>query len=401
MIHSFFKNITINNVLVCLAFFLYMGTCYPAFWNRYIIGAGTVTVQLTFLLIWACFILPKLKERPNKKFVIWILLSAFLYIVHSALHQDDFAATILYVEIIIVALLAENTFEGRGLMAVFLWFNVIMVISAIIGSVLYYMGILHPIGTEIIIGVDNASMINYGFFLYKSSLEWDSLYIRTGGFYDEPGSMAFINMLLLIYNRKIYKSKVVESILLFGGFVTLSAAHIITTIFYLLFFYVKKGSSQLLFLMSVIAVVVFLYNYESSNPIYDAIKEATFGRVTNVLSGADESRNFDAGKAAFDEYFPFGASTKEIDNAFQATHESIWFFGARFGFIGILFFLPVICLLFRSLKFGLWSDETKYLLLLFINCIQRPNIFFPSYMLIIYFIWFSESHKKVLYDNSL
>lgn len=400
----------IDSIILGMAFLFY-GTLYPAFWNYFLLGSGSTTVffQLIFLFLWFVAVLIKRKRSlcvPNTKLLAFLLVSSLYYVIHSIVTGDNIAYIITYIEAIIAIILSHNSFDKGEFMKYIIWFNVVMVLSNAIGTFLAYMGIIEPLGQGINMERDYAIMQNYGLFFVKSSTDWDSIILRGSGFYDEPGSLSFVIFLLLSYNKLHKKSRFIENVLLIGGLFTLSAAHIILSALYILFFYVKKGNRQILILLFLVVGVIWFSKLETDNKIIEQIKYASFGRVERIADGTDASRDFDTSKKAFIHFFPIGTSIEKIKSTFPgASSDTLWFFMARFGLLGtVILFFPLLYLIgYYIRRTGIFSDEGKLLFLLALNCYQRPNLYAPLYITIIYFTWYMNnkiSNNKLSRNDS-
>ncbi len=375
-----------------------IGSFYPAMWDAFLIGRAEVIFQLLYLFIWFLFLVTRKSgkfEGIDRGFLITLFTTTIYYFIHCLIHDDKYEYLIVYVEIAVVIYLAKNTFPSKKFMTILTILNCIMVAFMVVGTVLFYLDLLQPIGREIIVENGVGRMTNYGLFFLKSHADWDDVFIRPSGYYDEPGSMAFVSLLLLVYNKLHLKNRWVEIILLFGNLFTLSSAHFITFVLYILFFYspFKKGSKSGYVIIPFLVVLIWFYFYETNNIIIESVQDALFGRTKRIAEGTDASRNFDIAKKAFYHYFPYGASMTEIDRNFHGvTHETVWYYFARFGLFGsIILFIPVIQIVLRNFKKGLFSNEMLLVILLMINIMQRPNLYFPLYFLIIYFTWFDRT----------
>lgn len=398
-----FKSFSLSDaILVCIAT-IAIGCFYPAMWDIFTIGYVGFVFQIVYLSIW--FFTLFLLKRGKKVWIdvnttIVLLSITLFYLIHCVIYQDKYENSFIYLEILVILFLAKNSFKSKKLMEIVLILHCGMVIAMVIGSLLAYMNLIHPIGEEYYIEEDNAKVINYGFFYWKTFTEWDALIIRPSGYYDEPGSLAFVIYLLLAYNKLHLNNKWYEIILLFGGLFTLSLAYYIIFLAYILFFWARPNNKVLfLLLLLVIGSIVFFYSLDTSDPIIGGIQHAVFGRSMELVDGTDGSRDFNASKEAFLYYFPFGSSLYDIDKNFPgATHETIWFYLARFGLIGsIILFFPIFQLIIRNIKKGVLSDEMKLLYILIICLAQRPNLYVPICFMIFYFTWFNKD--KVYVNN--
>lgn len=383
-----------KDYIVYIIAFLFFGSVYPGLWNRFIIGNTSVLYQLGFLAIWFIIAFPK-RVYVNKSFYALLLISFITCAFHCFIHQDNPGGLILYVEaFIIIALISPI---HPKFMKTLLWFNAIMVVLSVIGVILAYLGLLNSIGASLQMPHDNAYVENYLLFFVKRVSGIDDVLFRTCGYYDEPGSFAYVIMLCLIYNKKHFDNKKLEAIFLFGGFATLSAAHIFTVLLYLFFFYLKKTSVfQKILLLSFGFAVIWFSNYESDNTVVQWIKIASVDRVENIVSGEDNSRNYSGGANMLFNHLLIGDNEENLLK-YNVSRDTIFFYVSKFGLLGsLLIYLPIFFLLLKNIRKGPLSNEMKLLYIFLLNCIQRPDFVYPLYILIIYYTWFSRPKTVIV-----
>ena len=189
---------------------LYCGTFYPAFWTSIFVGRISMILHVVFLIIWAITVgsycewkFTKLNETFNKVYLLiclyYILRFCFSFDVENIVQLVRLV--VFYIDIYVTsALVAKN----KKFMVSFVWFHVIMLALTIIGMVLLSLGKLQPIGIIEISPLGEERLLNYGLFFVKihgGSSELVDLFARPAGYYDEPGSLGLIVLLLLMYNK--------------------------------------------------------------------------------------------------------------------------------------------------------------------------------------------------------
>ncbi|HCY68707.1 MAG TPA: hypothetical protein DHV19_00520 [Bacteroides cellulosilyticus] len=397
------KNYRKNFLFFFLAL-LFFGCFYPSYYNQFWFGISGAIVSLVLALIWLMFILMMKDIRhiklPLREFTLLLFL-AFLYQCFRLIFYGENKAFSEIFEIFVIWLgifFTMNSFKTETFMKYFYGWHILMFLSIVIGIILFAMGIYFLLDVEEIKGHSSRIMINYGFFFSKSSLSWfkEGDFIRPAGWYDEPGSLAYVVMFLLIYNKLKLKSVKLEYILLFGGMLTLSLAHIITSIVYVLFF--KLNNRQTLLGLSFF-FLVFLggYFWEPTDGFGVYVKRAVYGRFEKVIEGDDASRDYSASLIAFRENIWSGGEYDELRTKYpDATAETLYFVLAQHGVIGIIFYLFPILYLFYFLtnRKELTVTQLKLLFILLLNFGQRPFIYYPIFFLMIYFIWFDIEPKK-------
>lgn len=379
---------------------LYLGSFYPSFYNQFWFGHAGVLFSLGVALVWLFFLIPGFTKKiifPNRNFTL-ITISLFLYYsLRLFLYQENVRETVIELFINwLILFLVINSFRPGVFINYFFKWNIIMLVSTLIGVLLLLLGSL-PLLSTCDIGEGTGVMYNFGFFFIKTDYQWaDALgAVRPAGFYDEPGSFAYIIMLLLIYNKLYFNNKKYELFLLIGGLLTLSMAHFITTIVYTLFFYSSNKKGILIFFLIAFFLLLFYWWEPVNEPILFHIWDSIFGRFERFLEGNDVSRNYNEAYSAFKIYFLTGASNEEILAHFpKATPTTLWYILAQHGLVGIiLYLLPFIYICINAvLKKNI--TELKLLFIFFLNFGQRPFYIYPIYFLMIYFIWFQKKNSQ-------
>lgn len=375
---------------------LYCGTFYPAFWTSILVGRMSMILHILFLIIWGITVgyycewkFSKLNSTFNKVYILICLyhLLRFLFSFDVDNLIQILRLIIFYLDIYITNnLLSRN----KIFMIKFLWFHVIMLALTIIGMILLALGILQPIGIIEISSLGEEKLLNFGLFFVKvhgGSSELVDLFARPAGYYDEPGSLGLIVILLLMYNKVHINNKIVELLLLIGAYVSMSMAYIVTSIMYICIFFLNKKYLPFL-LISVFGVSLLLLNYRPrQNDIADYVYEKTIGRAQRISSSDDQSRNYEASFEAFSDNWLYGASMMTLDKKYpKATHETIWYYLAQHGIFGaMILFSPLWLLLLRKK-----NVYKKSFLLFLIIIYQRPDYFQPLYLTIIYTTFYAE-----------
>lgn len=381
--------LSISDYFYYILAFLFFGSVYPGLWDRFIIGNTTVLYQLGFLMIWVIMALPMInKFRIKKSFCILLLVSFITCALHCLIHQDNPGGLILYVEAFVIIGLIST--KHNQFMKVLLWFNAIMVVLSVVGVILAYMGLLSPIGTPLQMPNDDAYVDNYLFFFVKKLNDVADVLFRSCGYYDEPGSFAYVIMLSLIYNKIHIGSKQLETIFLYGGLATLSAAHIFTVLLYVFFFNLKNHLQRLSVLLIALGVFWFA-SLETDNTILQWIKIASVDRVEKIITGEDESRNYSGSSKMLQDHLIFGDSEKELSK-YNVSRDTISFYISKYGLIGsLLIYIPILFIIRNNIRKGVFSDEMKLIYIFMLNCIQRPDFVYPLYLVMIYYTWYSNT----------
>jgi hypothetical protein len=272
----------------------------------------------------------------------------------------------------------------------------------VIGLTLFMNGYL-PLISQFKLG-NGQAVYNYGLFFTKPSWNIDNIgFTRTGGYYDEPGSLSYIVIFLLLLNKKYFKNKYWEYILLILPLFSGSLAHIINCFIYLIFFYFSPKLIKYFFLsfMTLIILINIIETYKKNYPFLEAFYDRTYGRVENIIKTGEDNGSRDGGiewgPKIFDRY-QFGISPVKVrQNYPDFVHETFWGPILYYGIFGYFFYiLPFGYILIRCLnKKDVLSF--KFLILVLINLLQRPYYHHFMLMILIYILFFENStNNKVL-----
>lgn len=389
--------------------FLAIGGFYPAFWTS-ALGYFPSFVHFTFLLIvWAVLLLVKQKKlyQLSHNFNVFYGIIIAYYVLRIILVGDLIEQAIAIIRLLVfyvAVLLAKNSFVGKYFMRLFTKWNILMLSLTVIGLVLFYVGVLQPIG-DVYMGSDSQKkMLNYIFFFVKVHESFDEslslLFIRPAGYYDEPGSFAYVLVLLLVYNKLHWNNRKLEFVIMIGGLFLLSMAFYFSVVLYLFLFYVnRKNLMPFISLMLFLCVLIWLISHVNVD-VKEFLYRKTIERTADIIDGTDKSRNFSESFIAFRDNFFFGSTSQSLNKNYpSATPETIWYFMALNGIWGMLvLFSPFIYLLFISLKYKRITC-IKLLLIIFFNFLQRPYYLEPLYLILLYFTFWEREydvcHKKV------
>lgn len=393
--------VKLKNYLYFFIGLLFFGCFYPSIWSMLIFKDSSVLFSFLFIAIWSTIFIiynPALIiNKPNPTFLFFVLALIIYFIVRSIFYNEEVIYTIVVLSLsCLTIVLSNSSSDSKIFMSLFIKFQTAMIFLSIFGVILLYVNLLPPPQQIILSGFQEKIFLNYRFFIVKINIldELSNLYIRSSGYYDEPGSFAFVTLLLLLYNKLHLKSRKYELILLIGGLVTLSAAHIITIFLYFLFFYLNRNNWWILGVFLLLCWGI--YHLPIEKEWFTFFKSRTYDRILNIYEGTDKSRDYGTSFEAFKYYFLIGGNIQEILNKFPyANADTIWLTLARHGIIGSFFYYaPFFYLFAKSLSRGIFSDHTKTLILLFVNFLQRPEYITPLYLFIIYFIWFDNKKYK-------
>ncbi len=368
---------------------------------------STYISHLSFILLLFIFIAnPKIKQVSGI-FLISIVIT-ITYLLIYFIFSDSFTIlswAIGFFKGLLILLILLTYFKIESLAKFFIKLNIVLLGFSIIGVVLVFADILHPLFS--ITSLDHRLIYFYGLFATKVNLVLPSglNFVRPSGIYDEPGTFAFISMLCLLLNKKYFDNKKYELFLLIGTLITFSLAHIITSLLYLMIFYPPKRPKYLfLFFIIIFSTFTLLSNVKNNNQITELVYSKSIGRLEKFISGNKGLDNrqvsFDDGKYYFSQN-PFGIKPEFFEsNNIKFDQNSFMGPLVYLGIIGIIIYLNII---FQAA----WKRNEniyyfKFLFIIIVNLLQRPYIHQPIYILLIYLIFYATDNKSTLpetYDS--
>ena len=383
---------------------LCLGTFYPFVYNKFLFGDKNTIMTLGFIGVWILYMMSfgnKSKVRfVNKQFVIICLVQVSCFLIFALFFQSS---SYLYVIIniglsLFFIFLLINTIEPNDWLKYFIKFNIILLVLSAIGVVLLSSGYLRPIGEPFI--AHDRTFLNYGFFFMNFS---GRDFMRQSGYYDEPGSFAYIVMFLLLLNRKFFKNQIWEYALLILTLFTASLAHIFTSLAYiaLFIFSIKRINYFIVTVITIVILVFIMEEYSSENGQINFLRKMTIGRVEHIYLTGEETGSRDEGYKIGTIIFknhPFGMPREEVKEQYpDFIQETIWGPFIYYGIFGIpFFFLPFIYVLYRSIIIRKNIIDFKCWLIIVLNLLQRPFYTYPLFMICIYFLFFNAQGKNVM-----
>lgn len=374
----------------------FLGTFYPFVHNYVLFGNFKVYVTIAALVIWTISVIVRNKSRlllPNKHFNIIIFIQASFFIVWSLIIASRGIMFYGINTLIgwLTILLIINSLKFDFFIRSFIKINIISLILSIIGLVLVVLGISGLYSVHSYQG--EMQIYNYLFFFMKRTNITDLNY-RVSGYYDEPGSFAFIVMFLLLINRKYFKNMKWEYSLLILPLVTTSLAHIITIfLFSATYYFNKRYLANIFYVLIIFIIIIYTLSKLEHNAYINYFSNRTIQRVENIISGekdAGRDSGFEQGPLILKNH-KWGISPEKIKELYPSyTHEVGWSPILYFGIIGYPFYLlPFIYILKISIKN---SDKNAIyaLIILLANLIQRPNYTYPIFIVLLYFLFFNK-----------
>lgn len=392
-----------SRFLLLVLFLLSLGATYPFVHNYLLFEPVKAFIGLVFLIILLLIVFNQKKINFLSKEFNTIYFIQLLYIImyETYWQSDSFYQQIFnMITSWLYLLVAVNVFEYRFLLKNIIRINILSLVLTVVGFILFSLGYLVLINA---VDYNGTTIFNYGFFFLKRNEELDSLALRPAGYYDEPGSLAFIVMFLLLINHKFFNKNIFEYLLLILTFVTTSLAHIFTSILYVVFFQGRNMEYRKI-VPFIIAVVLLIFYLNTSNSEFSlALKAITIDRFENYLNGNatnDPSRagGLEYGPLIFKEHI-FGYHKDYVFlNYPNFIHETFWGPLIYHGIVGIWFYyLPFLYIFIKSI-YRKNINNLCFLILIAVNLLQRPYYISPIFIIFIYFLFFFDN-KKHLYNK--
>lgn len=218
------------------------------------------------------------------------------------------------------------------------------------------------------------------------------LFHRFEGFFDEPGVVGNIAMVLLYIGHFDLK-KWYNVILLLAGIFSFSLVFYIAVCSYFVF----AGSNRLRIAFSLILIsliYLFIDNEVVTQYIFDRVKFENGSMVGYNRENMDFDSWFNT--ISLKDYFLFGYTPRD-----KVVYAASWKWALTL--YGVIPFLTYIFLLIKSRFKNILIKKERILslMLVFFIIVQRPfiHMYFYSFLVVIPFVYFGASHNKKSYDN--
>lgn len=235
--------------------------------------------------------------------------------------------------------------------------------------------------------------VTYLFNVYINDLSFFSFLPRFYAFYDEPGALGNI-MMVLLYCGRFDLRKWYNIVFMISGFLSFSFAFFCAVIIWYLIF--GNFKTKLLF---AIAILIFVFLFYKSEYLYDMIF-SRFEFTDEGLSGYNRERyDFKSwyDKLTIDQYLFWGVKTS---GAIPYAASWKWAF-AIYGIIPSLLYCFAL-LMSRINKFFKRKDILMGLCIILIIFIQRPFFYrwFYAFMMVMPLIYYQANTSKIVCSHN-
>jgi hypothetical protein len=259
--------------------------------------------------------------------------------------------------------------------------TLVNLIAALVGFILAYIG-FSPIAE--FQNLDGRTSYLYYTTFTNTEINSYNKFIRPAGFYDEPGTLAFLSSIVIFLRLYMRESLFLTFVLIIMTFITFSLAYtiflVLILIWYLSFYKVRTSYKVLTVSVMVLFSTVFIGQEEISKTILNR-----FTLDESAERGLTGGQRFTgmflvlSNYAEFDSSILFGIdpicsySVTECTNKYGYMGENVL---APFGFHGLLMSLPYYLFIIGLLFLSLYYRTNKFILVLAVLLIfvQRPYV---------------------------
>lgn len=349
-----------------------------------------IIISLSLFFSKRRFVLPLISIRNI------MMVQSFVWFMYYFLYNDT--SYLVRVFFILLTMLALNLLVRKNSVFQFAKiYNYSLVIQGFLGVIaffLIYLNFLHPLFVHYY--SDTRYLFCYGITCSNAVL---GSIARIGGFFDEPGALAFWGVFALLLNKLIFDNKKIEVILIISLLFTFSAAYFLVLPIYLLCFYHDNIKSLSIILLCLVAVCYIAFNNFSGDLDFAHL-------TTERFSGGEiRSTRYDQTaytKEIFKESPIWGIGAANLEKYTEAT-DNPYEILAKDGIVGfIITYLPLI---FITLKYVRNKKVLYSSLILFLDYMQRPFHINEMHTFVLYFycsviVIMNCKSKKYSYENS-
>lgn len=363
--------------LACILVILMLFSTYPYVFHI-LFGLPDVNVMdVIFCVVFLIYILVTTKSSERLPSCIYQLM--ILQSIVWLLYFVGFSDTSYLVRIFFLFLTGVTLYllcKKNCILKFIELYNITIVIQGILGVIafiLFFLNIIHPIFEY------HYSEYRY---LYCYGITCSNAVLgnimRVGGFFDEPGALAYWGVFALLLNKLTTDNKIIEITLIVTLLFTFSAAYFIILPIYLACYYYKNIKSLLL--ISLILIPIIYVSIDSLGTNSD-FAHLTFDRFSGGQIRSTRYDQSDYTKKLFDESPLFGNGATKMENYSEST-DNPYEILAKDGVVGfIITYLPLIFVTFKYRK------DKRILfgsIILFLDYMQRPFHINEMHYLILY-----------------
>ena len=317
------------------------------------------------IFMYCIFIRRKKKGMSRVLIAVMVIQSVFWFFYFFLFNDTSYFTRIFFIALTFMALsMLLWKDHVSNFLNVYCKFLTIQGVLGVVAFVLVFIGVLQPLMS---IETDNGyGSINF-YGLTCSNAVFGN-FMRVGGFFDEPGALAFWGMFALLFNKLTFDNRKLEIILIISLLFTFSAAYFILLPIYFVCYYSSKIKTMILTLLIIVplSLVIFQTLSSSSEFMYytierfsgDQIRSKRFDQSDNAEELFRRAPVLGLGAQNFDEQ----GGTTVTDNPYEIL--------AKDGVVGfIITYLPLIYIV---LKYWRRKEVLFAAAILMLDYVQRP-----------------------------
>lgn len=317
------------------------------------------------IFMYCIFIRRKKKGMSRGLIAVMVIQSVFWFFYFFLFNDTSYFTRIFFIALTFMALsMLLWKDHVSNFLNVYCKFLTIQGVLGVVAFVLVFIGVLQPLMS---IETDNGyGSINF-YGLTCSNAVFGN-FMRVGGFFDEPGALAFWGMFALLFNKLTFDNRKLEIILIISLLFTFSAAYFILLPIYFVCYYSSKIKTMILTLLIIVplSLVIFQTLSSSSEFMYytierfsgDQIRSKRFDQSDNAEELFRRAPVLGLGAQNFDEQ----GGTTVTDNPYEIL--------AKDGVVGfIITYLPLIYIV---LKYWRRKEVLFAAAILMLDYVQRP-----------------------------
>ncbi len=335
-------------------------------------------IFLILVIFIVCLMLKLTKFRFHDLAVV-IMGQIFLYLVLAYYHQDSLYLTVVIqlTGILITFLFIINFTNVEQLSRFIIRLFVVIAICSALVFLLGFTGLIKPYSQ--LQNPDGSTLYNY-IITFSNSVIFhnERQIIRSAGFFDEPGTLGFLIVHVLVLNRISINNRIYEIVLIVCGFSTLSVAFFISICIYLLFCLFSGKPGVLLLATLLLAGACLLIYSATPHELSEDLSRITYQRLlpteSRIIEADGRSELILEGLQINDSNVLFGQgmSATKSTTYNQASIAGPYVQSGIFGLLAM--FLPHLYFLIRMLVMNARLLHFALLAILLLNYLQRPFV---------------------------
>jgi hypothetical protein len=349
-------------------------------------------IIVVFSLITTFFIIRSKPYKKDNNIVVFLIISILYSMLSIISHVDSFGKldykyiniSIQFFVTLVTYLYIMKYYGMINFCKLFIIITIIISIFTIASFFLILYGYLTPFKTF----TNPDGRVAYDYLIqYTNTIQYsqEGSLIRPAGFFDEPGTLAFVIINALFINFLVVRSKIAECILIFAGILTSSLAfYILLSLYFLI---VKNiNIKTVIFIILIVILLYFIINYNIENILFQNIYDITFGRFhlnpdinNGLVVGDNRTAELKAVINIFVNNPIIGSGFLEENTKTDISgFDSVLELGHPLIFHGILGYLIYSLIPLYAVKTAFKFKSSKMIgiiFIVFINYIQRPSFF--------------------------